>query len=111
MKPSSFNMILLFLKSIELNLALCNFGFEFLYLLLRFLQVIFKLSDLISHPLSVNLMMICLRSQVLFESHDGPLKILLFLSLALSFLFHLTAPPLNLSLVGLERIRDLLDVP
>ena len=111
MKSSSFNIILLFLKSIELNLALCDLGFEFLYLLLRFLVIIFKLRDLIPHPLSVDLMMIGLRSQVLFESHDGTLKILLLFCLALSFLFYLTAPPLDLPLVGLERIRDLLDVP
>jgi len=72
-KPSCFNMILLFLKSIELNLALSYLGPKFLCLLLRFLKVILKLGDLVPHPLCVDLMMIGLRSQVLLESHYGPL--------------------------------------
>ena len=111
MKPSRFNMILLFLKSIELNLPLCDLGPKFLCLLLRFLKVIFKLGDLVSHPLGVDLMMIGLRSQVLLESHYGPLQVLLLLGLGLSLLLHLPAPPLDLPLVCLERVRYLLDVP
>ena len=111
MKPSGFNIIMLFLKSIELNLPLCDLGPKFLCLLLRFLKVIFKLGDLVSHPLGVDLMMIGLRSQVLLESHYGPLQVLLLLGLGLSLLLHLPAPPLDLPLVCLERVRYLLDVP
>jgi hypothetical protein len=72
-KPSCFNMILLFLKPIELNLALSYLGPKFLCLLLRFLKVILKLGDLVPHPLCVDLMMIGLGSQVLLESHYGSL--------------------------------------
>ena len=77
---------------------------------MRLLKIIFKFSDLISHSFSINLMMICLSSNILFESYYGSLKFLLFLSLSLPFLFDFSSPSLDLPLVGLKRVRDLLDV-
>lgn len=102
MQPSRFDVLLLLLQPTIFDANLRNLGFEFLYLLLRFFKVILILRDLVTHPLSVNFMMISLCPYVLFEPGDCSLKILLLLGLSLPLLFDLASPAFHLAFVGLK---------